>query len=164
MCSARRDQPVLQPRGHVPLSVNLWQSCHILALLFISFSVFLFLFYQIIGVVRLFWTPFFIHFLHMSQPSQPLLLHKLFRSLYTDHFTNLLIVCFIFQRFPTYHSQHSHFCFSTSFHLPLSKLSLRDHKSKQFSHSFCIRRLLPSRICFVHIYNSKSFKIFSMPM
>ena len=31
------------------------------------------------------------------------------QSLYTRHFTNLLIVYFIFQGFPTYHSQHLHF-------------------------------------------------------
>ena len=56
------------------------------------------------------WTSFFIPSFRMPLPSQPLLCHKLFQSLYTRHFKNLLIVYFIFQRFPTYHSQHSHFC------------------------------------------------------
>ena len=116
MFPARRGQPVLQPSCNPSRSVNptfptLRQSCHILALLSISFSVFLFFSHQIISVVSLSWSSFFIRFRHMSQPSQPLLSQKLFPSLYTrHHFTNLLIVYFIFQRFPTYHSQHSHFC------------------------------------------------------
>ena len=92
-----------------PTFANLWQSCHILVLLSTSFSVVLFLSHQPLRVVP-YWTPFFIHSLHMSQPSQPFLSQKLFQSHCTRHFTNLLIVHFIFQGFPTYHSQHSHFC------------------------------------------------------
>ena len=92
-----------------PTFANLWQPCHILVLLSTSFSVILFLSHQLLRVV-LYWTPFFIHSLHLPQPTQPFLSQRLFQSRYTRHFTNLLIVHFIFQGFPTYHSQHSHFC------------------------------------------------------
>ena len=91
-----------------PTFANLWQSCHILVLLSTSFTVFLFLSHQLLRVVPSL-DPFFIHSLHMSQPSQPLFSHKPFQFHYTRHFMNLLIVHFIFQGFPTYHSQHSHF-------------------------------------------------------
>ena len=91
-----------------PTFANLWQSCHILVLLSTSFSVFLFLSHQLLRVV-----PLLDPFLHRFSPHVPTIAifsQKLFQSHYTSHFTNLLIVHFIFQGFPTYHSQHSHFC------------------------------------------------------
>ena len=39
---------------------------------------------------RLCWPLFFVHSLHIRQPSQPLFSHKFFLSLHTSHFTNLL--------------------------------------------------------------------------
>ena len=78
-----------------PTFPNLWQSCHIATFLSISFSVFLFLSHQLLALC-LNGTSFFIYSLHMPQLSQPLLSQKLFQSLYTLHFMNLLIVYFIF--------------------------------------------------------------------
>ena len=92
-----------------PTFANLWQSRHILAHLFVSFSVLLFLSHQQLSVVPLL-DAFLNLFSHMLQPSQPLLSQKLFQSLYTRHLTNLLIDYFILQGFTRYHLQHSHFC------------------------------------------------------
>ena len=69
-----------------PTFANLLQSRQIPALLSIFFSVFLFLPYQLRSLVPL--------------------LGFVFHSFYTRHHTNILIVYFIFQTFPTYHSQH----------------------------------------------------------
>ena len=60
----------------------------------------------------------------------------------SGHFTNLLIVYFICQDFPKYHSQHLHFC---SLDLLTSSTFNAQHsapfKLKRFSQSFCIRCL-----------------------
>ena len=104
-----------------PTFANLWKSCHIPALFSISFSVFLSLSYQLLSVM-----PLLDPFLHPFFPHAPtialLLSQKLFQSLYTRHFTNLLIVHFIFEGFSTYHSEHSEFC---GRHLPFSMPSIQ---------------------------------------
>ena len=92
-----------------PTFANLWRLCHMLVLLSTSFLVFFFLSHQLLRVVPLldpFLHPFSLHVPTIAT----FLSQKLFQSHYTCHFTKLLIVHFIFQGFPTYHLQHSHFC------------------------------------------------------
>ena len=90
-----------------PTFANVWQSCHIPALLPIFFSVFLFLSHQLLNVVLLldpFLHPFSQHAPTIAtftvSETLPIFLHP--------SLTNLFVVDFIFQGFSTYHSQHSH--------------------------------------------------------
>ena len=93
-----------------PTFANLWQSRHILVLLSTSFSVFLFLSHQLLRVV-----PLLDPFLHPFSKHVPNH-HNLFSLRNSSNITTPVISrifsLFIlsFKVFPTYHSQHSHFC------------------------------------------------------
>ena len=124
-----------------PTFANLWQSCHILVLLSISFSVFLFLSHQLLRVV-----PLLDPFLHPFSPhvptiatfslseTLPISLHPSFHesshcSFYLSRFSHISFATFSFLRS------------SASFHLPFSMPNIQHHKLEHFSHSFCIRCL-----------------------
>ena len=97
-----------------PTFANLCQSCHIPVLLSISFSVFLFLSYQLLSVVPL--VDLFLHPFSLHASTIAILLSKhSSKSFYTRHLTHLHIVYFILHGFSTYHLQYSHLSSSILF-------------------------------------------------
>ena len=111
-----------------PTFANLWQSCHIPALLSISFSVFLFFSHQLLSVV-----PSLGLFLHPNSPHAPIIatfaLSETFPiSLHLSSHESSHCLFYLSMFFHISFAIFSFLYSSASFHLPLSILNIQHHE------------------------------------